>query len=113
MSLFTVSQVATFGAEQEWKPQNKNAYKLFVKRFALPRPLSAEEKFKLSKASASAYEYLAEAAQEERGRLAAMPDQIEAWQQMKIRAGMKAADSQGSTRQGPRVEDQHEHPRVA
>jgi hypothetical protein len=92
MPLFTVSQVATFGAEQEWKPQNRNVYKRFIKRFSLPRPLSAEEKFNLSKALAFAYEYLAEATQEERERLAAMPDQIDAWQQMKGRAGVHVAE---------------------
>ena len=59
MSLFTISQVAIFGAEQEWKSQNKNAYKRFVKRFAPPRPASAAEQIKLSKALALAYEYLA------------------------------------------------------
>ena len=90
MSLFTVSQVVTFGAEQGWKPQNKNAYKRFVKRFSLPRPVSAEEKFKLSKALASAYGYVADATQEERERLAAMSDQIEAWQQMKAKTRAKA-----------------------
>jgi hypothetical protein len=113
MSLFTVSQVVTFGAEQGWKPQNKNAYKRFVKRFALPRPVSPEEKFKLSKAMAFAYEYLAKATQEERERLAAMPDQIEAWQQMKGRAEILADESRGSTRHNPAAEDQHEPPKTA
>lgn len=64
MLLFTISQVATFGTEQEWKPQNRQAYKRFAKRFALPRLVSAAEQIKLSKAFASAYEYLANATQE-------------------------------------------------
>ena len=57
--LFTLSQVAIFGAEQEWKPQNQRAYKRFVKRFALPRPTSYTEQIMLSKPLALAYDYLA------------------------------------------------------
>ena len=98
MSLFTLSQVAIFGAEQEWKPQNKRAYKRFVKRFALPRPTSYVEQIMLSQPLALAYEYLADAPPEERAALAAMPDQIEAWYQMKARARIKAAASLGGTR---------------
>ena len=86
----------TFGAEQERKPQNKNAYKRFVKRFSLPRSVSAEEKSKLSKALAFAYEYLADAPPEEREGLAAMSDQIEAWQWMKVRAETLALESRAS-----------------
>ena len=117
MSLFTISQVASFGAEREWKPQNKQAYKRFIKRFvkqfALPRPASAAEQIKLSKALAFAYEYLADATPQERETLAAMSDQIEAWKQIKTRAETLAAEKRGGTRQSHAAEDQHEPPKMA
>lgn len=42
-----------------------------------------------------------------------MPDQIEAWQQIKAGAEMMAADSQGGTRQSPAAENLHEPPKMA
>lgn len=83
MSTFTMTQVICFGAERLWKPLGKRAFKDFREQFALPRPASASEGIQQATAFGAAYDYLAEAGEAERFRVATMLDQDAAWSEVK------------------------------